>query len=414
MTLRAVAACVGAFVGAAVIALFTWTFAPVLWGWQPYVVTSDSMAPAVRRGDIVLIDDAARVRAGDVLTYRKPGSPPVTHRLVGGDAATGYLTKGDANRQADPQPVRPGEVVGRVRVLVPLLGWPGLTVRAVPVVVVFLGGITWAGISLVRRRRQPGVRAGVAALAAVATLTGSIVTPTQGAFAGTTHTDLNAATRSRFYPQAVLALGPASYWRLAETGTTRTDQMGLATLTCTGANGGLAGALAKDSNTATRLPVAASRCQAASGSPLSMAVPFTVIVWERSIIWPQTTNGRVVAKYGGANGTLNYMVAWDNTGKAMRALVDTSNGRYTAIKTMANDTLWHMIAMIWDGTNLRLYIDGVSADGLAAPGTPVTTTTPVMLGYNASDSMVGDLDEVAIFAKALTASDIAELYALAQ
>lgn len=98
-----------------------------------------------------------------------------------------------------------------------------------------------------------------------------------------------------------------------------------------------------------------------------------MVAWERSLIWPQTTSGRIVAKYGGATG-----------------------------------------AMISDTVNLRLYIDGISVDGLAAPGSPVSTSTSTTLGHTASDSMVGDLDEVAIFARALAASEIADLYALAQ
>lgn len=412
---RTLGAASGSFAAAVVAVLVVWTFAPMLWGWQPFVVRSDSMAPSVRRGDVVLVDPAARPRRGDVLTYRRPGSGPVTHRLVGGDAAGGYLTKGDANRQADPQPVAPDAVVGRVRVLVPLLGWPGLTLRAVPVAVVFLAGVGWLTVVVVRRRRRAGVRACVAGLAAVTSLSGSVVAPTYAAFAGTTSTAMTAATRSRFYPQAVLAAGPVSYWRLGEAGSgTRADQTGVAPLTCTGAGGGHAGAIAKDATTATRLPVVAARCQAPNGPALTMTTPFTVIAWERSISWPQTPNGRVVAKYGGSTGTLNYMLAWDGAGTSMRALVDTNTGRYTAIKSMANNTAWHMIAMIWDATNLRLYVDGVPVAGLAAPGTPVTTSTAMTLGYLASDSMVGDVDEVAVFARALSAAEIADLYALAQ
>lgn len=415
MSARSAGAVVGSFLGAVVVVLVVWTFAPLLWGWEPFVVTSDSMAPAMRRGDVVLTDPAVGVRRGDVLTYQRPGSDPVTHRVVGGDAATGWLTKGDANIQADPQPVASDTVVGRVRVLVPLLGWPGLTARAIPVVAVFLCVFTLLVLVLMRQRRRPGVRTGVAVLAAVTTLSGSVVAPTQGAFAGTTSTALSAATRSRFYPQTVIAAGPTAYWRLGEpSGTTRADQMGTAPLTCTGATGGFAGAVANDTNTASRLPANTARCQASSGSLLSMTSAFTVIVWERATIWPETPNGRIIAKYGGATGTLNYMIAWDSTGKAMRALLDTNNGRYTAIKSMTQDTNWHMVAMIWDAMNLRLYLDGTSVDGLAAPGTPVTTTTATTIGYIASDSMVGDIDEVAIFARALSATEISDLYSLAR
>jgi signal peptidase len=97
----------------------------------------------------------------------------------------------------------------------------------------------------------------------------------------------------------------------------------------------------------------------------------------------------------------------------MRALIDTTEGRFAAIKDMPADADWHHVAMTWDGAALRLYIDGDPADGLQAPGTPRTTATAATIGHVDDDSMVGDVDEVAIFDRALSNAEIAALYALA-
>jgi signal peptidase len=405
---------VAVFVGTATLTLALWAFVPMLWGWQPLVVTSGSMAPGIRPGDLVLIDPApqARPRTGDVVTYRRPGASPVTHRVVGRDAAGDYRTKGDANVQADPQPVPPERVLGRVRVLVPLLGLPGLRLRQHPAVGLTLAGLVGAGwVARSSRRRQAAVA--IVVLFAATASGGPAGGQTGAAFTGGTTSGASAATRSKFYPLAVVAAGPVSYWRLGDSGgASRADTMGVAPLTCSGAAAGAAGALSRDADAATRLPAATAYCQAASGSLLSMTGSFTIIAWERATIWPETFHGRIVAKYGGT-GQLNYMLAWDFAGTSLRALVDTSSGRYSAIKSKTADTNWHQVAMTWDGGALRLFLDGISVDGVLAPGTLSTTTVATTIGYTDSDSMVGDVDEVAIFARALGAPEIASLYALA-
>lgn len=416
MSTRRVVRVAAVFVGAVMFTLVLWAFVPMLWGWRPYVVTSGSMAPAVSVGDLILVDPARTSvpRIGDVITYHRPGSPRVTHRVVGRDADGAYRTKGDANAQADLQPVSPELVLGRVRIVVPMLGGPGLKLREHPAAAALLAGLIGVGWVALRRRRGTGAVGVVMVMLAVTAFSGGIAANQAGAvFVTETTSNMSAATRPQFYPLAILAAGPVSYWRLGETsGTNRADEMNVAPLTCSGAAGGLAGALSKDSNAATRLPTQSGYCRAASGSFLSMTGSFTIIVWERAIIWPQTSFGRLVAKYDSVAGKLNYLLAWDVLGTSMRAIIDTGSGRYTAIKSMQNDTNWHQIVMTWDGTNIRQYVDGGTAGGGPAPGTPLTTTTPTMLGYTAQ-SAVGDLDEVAIFARAIGAPEIATLYSLA-
>ncbi|GLY00506.1 signal peptidase I [Actinoplanes sp. NBRC 101535] len=407
-TRQAVHAAAFAFTVSMVLTLFTGAFLPMLWGWKPVVVTSGSMSPLITRGDVVVVDPAATGKAGDVVMYDRPGTGAVTHRIVGYTPDGRYLTKGDANPQRDPQPVTAQAVEGRVRLLVPYLGLPGLRLRTVPAGVVLALGV--AALALLALRRRPRLVATAATALVVAVPAGQ---QAQAAFLGSTGSDVSLATNSQFYRDAVLAADPVSYWRLGETGGTRADQRGLSPLTCSGVTGGTTGALPKDPNTAMTLPAKTAYCRATSAAAHNLTGPFTVVAWERATSWPQTANGRIVAKYGGGTGTLNYMLAWDTAGTAMRAIVDTSTGRYQTVKAMTADSDWHQVAMTWDGTNLRLFVDGTPADGKAAPGTPVTTSTVLTVGYTASDSAVGDVDEVAIFARAFSTAEIAALYAQA-
>lgn len=107
----------------------------LLWGWQPLVITSGSMGPLVRPGDIVLAVGADHpVGAGTVITYEDPIRPGVltTHRIVEVDPDGNYRTRGDANSALDSTPVPPDRVVGRGRLLVPMIGLPLLWASTAP------------------------------------------------------------------------------------------------------------------------------------------------------------------------------------------------------------------------------------------------------------------------------------------
>jgi signal peptidase len=115
-------------------ALIVVSVVPLGIGWRPHLVLSGSMQPAFDRGDVVLVappEPARYYEPGAVVTFRESGGT-VTHRVVETRPAPGaasYVTKGDANRVRDSRPVDHGEVVGAVRVVVPLLGRPLVWLR---------------------------------------------------------------------------------------------------------------------------------------------------------------------------------------------------------------------------------------------------------------------------------------------
>ncbi|MGH9053686.1 MAG: hypothetical protein ACRDWX_11840 [Acidimicrobiia bacterium] len=108
--------------------LAVWGLGPALaLGWSPLAITSDSMAPAIRRGDLLLAAPhaGAGLGLGTVVVFEEPASGSlVSHRIAAVNLDGTYSTRGDANRGLDSTPLRPGQVEGVGRLLVPLVGLP--------------------------------------------------------------------------------------------------------------------------------------------------------------------------------------------------------------------------------------------------------------------------------------------------
>jgi signal peptidase len=138
--------------GAAVSAvLFTVGIAGL--GWKPYVVTSESMAPAMNAGDVVLVDpQATSLAVYEIVTYTDPRGL-VTHRVIAQAEDGTYTMKGDANQRVDARAVERRQVIGPVRLILPSVGWPVVQVRTHPFKVAGVAlilAVVWPGRRLLR------------------------------------------------------------------------------------------------------------------------------------------------------------------------------------------------------------------------------------------------------------------------
>lgn len=113
--------------------------------WQVRGVVTSSMAPEIDRGALVVIVPPLHPLAvGSVVAFHDPFDPSrtVVHRVIEvihTPAGILYRTRGDANAQPDPRPLRSDEVIGRVGWSAPHIGGWIAWMRSFPGLIVVLG-----------------------------------------------------------------------------------------------------------------------------------------------------------------------------------------------------------------------------------------------------------------------------------
>lgn len=122
---------VGVVISLALIAVL-----PALLGWHGTVVQSGSMKPHISAGDVVLAatpEPGAPVPVGGVVEYTSPASAEPggvektrLHRVVAENPDGTFVTAGDANTDVDSTPLTSDQITGQARLLVPMIGLPGL------------------------------------------------------------------------------------------------------------------------------------------------------------------------------------------------------------------------------------------------------------------------------------------------
>ena len=88
----------------------------------------------------------------------------------------------------------------------------------------------------------------------------------------------------------------------------------------------------------------------------------------------------------------------------------TINTASTALSTAT----WYHLAVTWDGTTVRLYVNGAEAANNTGTITSQPAITYMECGYVASGSDVTTIQDVTYWSAALTASQVQELYAQRQ
>jgi signal peptidase I len=111
---------------AAALLALAWLVWPTTLGGRTSVtiVSGSSMEPTYHTGDLALVRRTDEIAVGDVIVYAVPAGEPgegrhVIHRVVGGSAADGWITRGDNRDRPDIWRPRTTDIVGTVRALVP-------------------------------------------------------------------------------------------------------------------------------------------------------------------------------------------------------------------------------------------------------------------------------------------------------
>ena len=110
------------------------------------VVLTGSMTPTINPGDIILTTPTKNVtpKIGNIVAYvgRRFDGTAVgvfSHRIIGGDATTGFIVKGDHNPSPDTQHPKIPDITGIVIFTIPFIG-KILTPRALIVLVPLIFG----------------------------------------------------------------------------------------------------------------------------------------------------------------------------------------------------------------------------------------------------------------------------------
>ncbi len=106
------------------------------------------MVPSLYPGDLVITKPAENYHVGDIVAYIAPGGYVIIHRIVGRVNSTCYITKGDANPVPDPWIVCKNNIVGKVILRIPLLGYVLDFVKSNPIMLVLAASLLGVVISL--------------------------------------------------------------------------------------------------------------------------------------------------------------------------------------------------------------------------------------------------------------------------
>lgn len=161
MNIRRALQALGSIILVVILTLFVIQAFPSLVGADlTYVVQSSSMEPAIPTGSVVFVKEVPdeqvdeRIQEGDVITFADShGAPTTTHRVVEkheAETSIRFTTKGDANEDPDPEPVYRDEIVGKVTMSIPIVGyvisfsqtiWGWFVLVVLPVTVLLMDGL---------------------------------------------------------------------------------------------------------------------------------------------------------------------------------------------------------------------------------------------------------------------------------
>lgn len=415
-----------------VLCLLAWAAVPKLIGWIPTTVASGSMEPRIMTGDVVVSMplDGADATPGQVVLVDDPAKDDtyLLHRIVE-RTDEGLVLQGDANRQPDRLPVDDAAVHGLGFLRVPYIGLPvvwaseGHWDR-----LAILGGITLAvGLAIVRTGRslgqdappvEPGrlrklAPAGGVALAGL--LAFAAVVPTAGAtWTGSASSSGNQLDAGRFTCLGTPLGSPEMWFDFNEPSGTAL------------VNAGSGPGYAFISDEAVRVdggcgdsPFArldGTGAQVATMPLVSSPKAFTLEVWFRTTRAQGKLLGFGVAQTVGSwKGDRHLYIGPDG-----RLVFGVQAGAPEVVTSpdAVTDGEWHHVAATMSTTSgMELYLDGelVGSNPNTAstdyPGYWRIGFDDVTAGWpNAPTSpwFGGDLDDVGVHLRALSAEEVAE------
>ena len=137
----------------------------------------------------------------------------------------------------------------------------------------------------------------------------------------------------------------------------------------------------------------------------------TISVWVRR----ESTGAeqKVVAKWSDAAGAFQYLLTINSSGLP-QAVVNTGGNAIATGTTSLTTGVWFHLGHVYDGTNVRIFVNGVEEDSTADTGNMSNTTAPVRIGAGSGGAGTenpfdGDIGHCAIWDVGLSAGEIESL-----
>lgn len=439
---------------AVLVGLALWAVVPTVLGQTATVVMSDSMAPGLRSGDVVIAhpSSSSEVRFGQVLLVTDPDRPERLrlHRLIGKRDGE-LILRGDANPAADTSPVHPSAVraVGVLRV--PIIGLPLLWMRTgqpLLVAAALLALVLLVAVMKTERllpggeaELRRGQRAATAAL--VVTLLVPLVTAPPDPSSADAVFSAKTMNSGASWATTAVACTPVTYpttpylrysFENTSGGTAETNTQGSSH---TGTLG--SGVTRVSSNCAPT--TAFVRLDGTSNGYIASQTSITIPVAPTSLslgIWYRTSasgiTGRIagLSQFSGATAsTSEYAAAIyldkANSGRITFAVTTTATAYSCAINGSGpNDGAWHYAVGIVAPGGINLYNDPSNTvantsnscsrtlTGRLANGGYWRAGADTLTNYSATTppTWSGDLDEMAVWSSALSYADAKAVYTL--
>lgn len=145
-------------------------------------------------------------------------------------------------------------------------------------------------------------------------------------------------------------------------------------------------------------------------SSFQVTKALTVAGWIKASTWPADGNwASIILRKGDANPC-----NWElevSAGKATLVLDDYDVYGIRGSTTLPLNT-WTHVAATWDGTTVRIYVNGVLDNTPVARAAPITTDTRDMyIGgrIGGTDVVAGSVDDVRFYSRALTAAEVVSI-----
>ena len=141
----------------------------------------------------------------------------------------------------------------------------------------------------------------------------------------------------------------------------------------------------------------------------------SIAAWINLSVLPSTTGSTMhIAGESQVNNDLDFQIQSDN-----KVHFYTGAGEQTSTATALQANMWYFLVASYDSTAgfRNIYLDGVLDGAFSGGVSSQSKTTPFTIGYNSvfgGREFSGTIDEVAVYDRGLTASEVASLYASSQ